>query len=103
MSDKGYITDCNEGASKLLGYRKEELKTRNVNELLTDVLPVQLSSYDFDLTSPIKLEYELEFIHHNGELIPMWTKISPVYDSSSNILEFLMYLVMSQSARKWIN
>jgi signal transduction histidine kinase len=76
----------------LLGYRKEELKTMNVNELLTDVFPVQLSSYDRDLTSSMKLEYELEFIHHNGELIPMWTKISPVYDSSSNILEFLMYL-----------
>ena len=92
LSDKGYITDCNDGASKLLGYGKEELKIRNINELLTDVLPVQLSSYDRELTSPIKLEYELEFMHHNGELIPMWIKISPVYDSASNIFEFLMYL-----------
>ena len=92
LSNKGYIINCNKGSSKLLGYSAEELITMNLNELLADVLPVELSSCDINASIPIDLEYELEFVHQNGESIPIWVKISPVYNSAGNLFEFLMYL-----------
>ncbi|MBM3133651.1 MAG: PAS domain S-box protein, partial [Chloroflexi bacterium] len=89
LDARGYISDCNESICHLLGYTREELKSMNLGELLTDVLPPELAAVP---PGSGALEKEFELMRKDGELIPVWVKIVPVFDVSGAWFQFVMYL-----------
>lgn len=89
IDSRGYISDCNESLSRLLGYGREELKNMNLAEIITDVLPPELTTRP-PISGPVEKEFEL--VHKSGDLIPVWAKIIPVSDPSGAWFQFVMYL-----------
>jgi len=89
LDSRGYISDCNESVCKLLGYNREEIKSMNLAEIITDVLPPELGARP-PISGPVEKEFEL--VHKSGDLIPVWAKIIPVFDPSGAWFQFVMYL-----------
>ena len=92
LDGKGYITDCNEGASRLLGYSRSELVSRNIRELLASVVLDDLAS---SAPKPFLYQYpenEFELVHRDGQSIPVWAKMVATYDAEGISPRIVMYL-----------
>jgi len=86
------VADCNQGASNLLGYSREELKGKGFRELLAKELPNKISFYYDQLTRNGLIETEFELRGSGGRSIPVWAKIVANYDSNGGLSQALVYI-----------
>ncbi len=92
LDAEGHIIDCNGGVCQLLGYTKEEIKSKNVRELLATTVPEGFSSYYAQLTQNRHLEKEFELVRHDGQVIPVWAKIVALHDTNGDFTRVIIYL-----------
>jgi len=92
INDKGYVTDCNQGISKLLGYSQVEILGKNIRELVPYRVPADLMAYYSDAEVDGQVENEFQLINREGNFIPVWVKMVPIYDAEKNFREFVLYL-----------
>lgn len=92
LDTTGYITDCNEGVSKLLGYPREEINGRNLREFVPYTIPANLKAYYEEAAVDGQLENEYELIGQDGEAVPVWAKTVPIYGSDNDPVQYVVYL-----------
>ena len=89
---RGYINDCNEWISEFFGCSKEGL----IGSLIYDFIPEKstgiLTNWYKKLAIQKHIEDELELVRHDGEIIPMWVKISGLQDKKGELISYVLYL-----------
>ncbi|HTV40182.1 MAG TPA: PAS domain S-box protein [Candidatus Sulfotelmatobacter sp.] len=87
MDLDGKIISCNNGASELYGYSREELVGKPIAILCPPNCPDEEKKINFRLRQGGKIEhYETIRRHKNGTLIPVSLTISPIRDGGGKII-----------------
>ncbi|MDP3879262.1 MAG: PAS domain S-box protein [Dehalococcoidales bacterium] len=87
---KGIIVDCNDEICRLLGYTSEELRGRNVRELLVQEALVE--HYRDQLRQHGQFEDEFEVRHRDGEKVAIWAKATALFDEEGKFSRAVVYL-----------
>ena len=88
----GQIIDCNDGICRLLGRKKDDIRGRVVDQLLSRAMPGVVWFHYPELLQKGQVEMELEFGHQDGHAIPVWAKMVALYDSKGSIDRALVYV-----------
>jgi len=84
LNSKGYITDCNITAQKQIGFNYTEIIGKHVTWFMTDKSKTLFYQKFPILQKEGKVEAEIELLCKNGNVIPIWCKVSAIYDENGN-------------------
>ncbi len=87
----GRLDNCNAAFSELTGYTISELQHINWNDVLT---PDKWKTVEGELLSQLNalgktITYEKEYIHKNGDIVPIELLASAEFDSEGHILRYI--------------
>ena len=92
LDAKGGIIDCNEGACQLLSCTKENLRGRDVIDLIPNVAPEVKSAYTHWFRQVGVSEQEFELAAQDGQVIPVWAKAVRVPGERAGDIRGVVYL-----------
>jgi len=90
----GRLENCNKAFADLTGYSEKELKTISWNEVLTppkwnDIVAKELQKLSYNNHV---IQYEQEFIHKSGTIIPIELVFTAKFDEENNLLHFIGFI-----------
>ncbi len=90
----GRLDNCNAAFCKLTGYTISELKHINWNDVLT---PDKWKTAEGEMLSQLNVSgktitYEKEYIHKNGDIVPIELLVTGEFDSEGNILYYIAFI-----------
>ena len=90
----GRLVNCNNEFSELTGYTLEELQKINWNETLTPDKWQKSEAEALGQLSPLKksVRYQKEYIHKNGERIPIELVVAAKYDSAHTLVHYIGFI-----------
>lgn len=90
----GRLDNCNQAFSALTGYSEEELKRINWNEVLTPEKWNTIESEELKKLSPENnsIRYEKEYMHKNGNIIPIELTVSAEFDANNKLLNYIGFI-----------
>jgi PAS domain S-box-containing protein len=100
VDPRGWITDCNTGICRLLGYTTEELKGTNIRQVVTRKAVEAVQSFKKQIDQHGFAEAELEMVHHSGRMIPVWAKMVELKGTKQDDFQILVYLRDMEERKK---
>jgi len=88
---KGIILDCNITEQELIGYDYKEIVGKHITTFHTDKYKELFKKKLREIKTVGYVEAELEVVHKNGKLIPIWRKGTPVTDENGNVLNIVAF------------
>lgn len=86
------IVDCNTGICNLLGYAREDLKGASVRQVATSDVVEKGEIFTRQVDQHGYAEAELEMVHRNGQVIPVWAKMVGIEGAKAGDYQILAYL-----------
>ncbi len=103
LDKKGYFVDVNEQVTKLLGYSKNELIGKKIDEvkiLSKDSLSKSLDSFKKRMKGEDVPTYEVKVISRNGEIIPAEINANTLYENDEIIGDFIIFRDLRDKYRR---
>lgn len=90
----GRLDNCNKAFTELTGYTEKELKSINWNEVLTPEKWRKIEEEELVKLRPDNnyIRYEKEYIHKNGNVIPIELVVNAKYDEKNNLIHFVGFI-----------
>ncbi len=104
----GRLENCNDAFCKLTGYSIMELQSIKWNDVLTPKKWIEIENKQLQKLTPDDnfVKYEKEYIHKNGNIIPIELSVTASFNINNNIIHFTGFIndisIRKQSENKLI-
>ena len=90
----GRLDNCNKAFIDLTGYTENELKNINWNEVLTPSKWNEIEAKELKKLTPENnnIRYEKEYIHKEGQIIPIELIVTAEFDDKNNLVYFIGFI-----------